>query len=36
MSDYDEASTAQQARYAFIGENTGLFNDGSKSYQVLF
>lgn len=36
MSDYDEASTAQQARYAFIGENTGFFNDGSKSYQVLF
>jgi hypothetical protein len=34
--DYDSASNEQKARYAFIGENTGFFNDGSKSYQIIF
>jgi len=36
VADYDEASTEQKARYAFIGENAGFFSDGSKSYQVIF
>ena len=36
MADYDLASEEQKARYAFIGENAGFFNDGSKSYQIIF
>lgn len=36
LSDYDEASEEQKARYAFIGSNTGFFNDGSKSYQIIY
>lgn len=36
LPDYDEASGEQKAKYAFIGENTGFFNDGSKSYQIIF
>jgi len=36
MADYDEANEEQKARYAFIGDNSGFFNDGSKSYQIIF
>lgn len=36
LPDYDEATSDQKAKYAFVGENTGFFNDGSKSYQVIF
>lgn len=36
LPDYDEATEEQRAKYAFIGENTGFFNDGSKSYQIIF
>jgi len=36
FADYDSASEEQKARYAFIGPNTGLFTDGSKTYQVIF
>jgi hypothetical protein len=36
LPDYDEAIDEQKARYAFIGENTGFFSDGSKSYQIIF
>jgi len=36
LCDYDEASDLQKTRYAYIGENTGFFNDGSKSYQIIF
>lgn len=36
LPDYDEATLDQKTKYAFIGENTGFFNDGSKSYQIIF
>ena len=36
LPDYNEASDEQKAKYAFIGENTGFFSDGSKSYQIIF
>lgn len=36
LPDYDQATEDQRARYAFIGENTGFFSDGSKSYQIIF
>lgn len=36
MSDYEEANDEQKARYAYIGSNTGFFNDGSKNYQIIF
>jgi hypothetical protein len=36
FADYDNASELQKARYAFVGQNTGLFNDGSKTYQIVF
>lgn len=36
LADYDEATSDQKAKYAFIGENAGFFNDGSKSYQIIF
>jgi len=36
MSDYDEASEDQRASYGYVGENSGFFSDGSKSYQILF
>ena len=36
LTDYDEATDEQKAKYAFIGENTGFFNDDSKSYQIIF
>ena len=36
LPDYNEASEEQKARYAFVGSNTGFFDDGSKSYQIIF
>lgn len=36
LPDYDEATEEQISKYAFIGENAGFFNDGSKSYQIIF
>jgi hypothetical protein len=36
FADYDNASEEQRARYGFIGENSGFFNDGSKVYQIIF
>jgi hypothetical protein len=36
LPDYDEATISQKAKYAFVGSNTGFFNDGSKSYQIIF
>lgn len=36
LPDYDEATIDQKAKYAFIGENSGFFSDGSKSYQIIF
>jgi hypothetical protein len=36
LPDYDEATVDQKSKYGFIGENTGFFNDGSKSYQIIF
>lgn len=35
-ADYDKASKSQKARYAYTGFNAGFFNDGTKSYQILF
>jgi hypothetical protein len=36
FADYDHASEEQKARYAFIGPNSGVFDDGSKTYQIVF
>lgn len=36
LPDYNDAIEEQRARYAFIGENTGFFFDGSKSYQIIY
>ena len=36
IADYDEVNEEQRSRYGFIGKNTGVFFDGSKSYQVIF
>lgn len=36
FADYDSASELQKARYAFVGQNSGFFNDGSKVYQIIF
>ncbi len=36
FGDYDECSTDQRARYAFICYNSGIFiSDGTKAYQIL-
>ena len=36
LADYDSCSNDQKSRYAFVGFNTGFFNDGTKSYQIIF
>lgn len=36
FADYDEASDAQKAKYAFICQNSGFFDDGKKAYQIVF
>ena len=33
--DYEFSTSDQRARYAFIGENSGFFSDGSKVYQII-
>lgn len=35
MSDYNETSKEQKGRYASIGENSGFFDDETKSYQII-
>jgi hypothetical protein len=36
FSNYNIASSGQRASYAFIGNNGGFFDDGSKSYEIIF
>ena len=36
LADYHNASNDQKSRYAYIGFNTGFFDDGTKSYQIIF
>lgn len=36
LPNYDEANASQKSRFAYIGFNAGTFNDGTKSYQILF
>ena len=36
LADYDSNSNEAKSRYAFIGSNTGFFDDGTKSYQIIF
>ena len=36
FADYDNATDVQKAKFAFVGSNTGFFNDGSKSYQIIY
>lgn len=36
LADYDNNSNDAKSRYAFIGSNTGFFDDGTKSYQIIF
>lgn len=36
FADYDEASDTQKAKYAFICQNSGFFDDGKKAYQIVF
>lgn len=36
VADFEDASALQKARFAFVGDNSGSFPDGSKSYQILF
>lgn len=36
LADFDSNSNEAKSRYAFVGSNTGFFEDGSKSYQIIF
>lgn len=36
MADYNSNSTQQRNRYASVGNDSGLFDDGTKSYQIIF
>ena len=36
MADYNGTSTQQRNRYAAVGDNSGFFDDGTKSYQIIF
>lgn len=36
MADYNSNSNVQNSRYASIGENSGKFDDDTKSYQIIF
>ena len=36
LAGFNEASGLQTARYAYVAPNSGLFDDGSKAYQILF
>lgn len=36
LPDYDSSNNDQKSRYSFIGTNTGFFDDGTKSYQIIF
>ncbi len=36
VADYNDASSRQRGAFAFVGEASGFFDDGSKSYQILF
>ena len=36
LADYDACNSDQKSRYAFVGKNTGFFDDGTKSYQIIF
>ncbi len=35
FANYDESSSEQKAKYAYIVYNTNLFDDGSKGYQII-
>lgn len=36
FADYDSSSNDQKSRYAYVGSNLGFFDDGTKSYQIIF
>jgi len=36
MAEYNKCSNEQKNRYAFVGKNGGFFNDGSKTFSILF
>lgn len=36
FADYDQVIDEQRNKYAFVGDNSGFFGDGLKSYQIVF